>query len=162
MIALWLALMQDPAPQPPAPPAPPPPAVKVKKPKKAKKVTNPKIPDLPPKVDPANAVEQKLDGPLLSLVRSLKSGGMEKALAEASASKLADSKNRVKIDITLVDAAQMKDMEVKIREAHGEIVTSLDNRVFAWLPLDAIEPLAAATSVWSLAAVRDTVVQQQH
>ncbi len=120
----------------------------------------PQIPDFPPKSGPANEVEQKLDGALLSLLRSLKSGGAIKALADASANKLPTPGNRIKVDITVINPSTVKDIETKIRETRGEVLTVLDNRVFAWLPLEAIEPIGALPNVWSLAAVRETVNQK--
>ena len=160
---------QTPPPTDPSKTAPPS-KKKVKKPKNSKKtaaqppkeipVVQPQLPDFPPKSDPVNEVEQKLDGALLSLLRSLKAGGAIKALADASADKLPTPRNRIKVDITLIDPSTIKDIETKIRETGGEVITVLDNRVFAWLPLEAIEPLGASPNVWSLAAVRETVNQK--
>lgn len=170
VLALLIATPQAANAPPPQPDPPKPP--KKSKPKRKHKdtrptavpkeepVTSPQTPALPLKVEPANPVEQKLDGPLLAILRSFKSGGMVQAQSEAMAQKVSDPKHRVKVDITLTEAAAFKDTESKILEAHGEIVTNLDNRVFAWLPLDAIEPLASLANVWSMAAVRETVVQQ--
>lgn len=104
-----------------------------------------------PSMTAAECVEVKLDGSLMALARAYRSGGDVAVKALASAGDLAMDGNRLRVGVTVLDEARVAGVKARIEELGGEVAVELGNRVFALLPVAALEPLTEGEAVWSMA-----------
>ena len=88
----------------------------------------------------AEGVEVKLDGSLMALARAYRSGGDVAVKALASAGDLAMDGNRLRVGVTVLDEARVAGVKARIEELGGEVAVELGNRLFALLPVAALEP----------------------
>lgn len=145
------------------PPAPdnPKPAKPVSRRKRAAKKKQAAVPEpkIPAKVEPVTENEKKLTGDLLEIVRAGRvtpEGGAE---VKAKSLKLLDDEKLVKVEVVATEAARVDAVKKAIEEQKGKVLVHLENHVFALIPLSAIEPLAAAEAVHSVATVPDSIRQ---
>ncbi|MCY4597869.1 MAG: hypothetical protein OXC19_24105 [Bryobacterales bacterium] len=104
-----------------------------------------------PVVEPAEGVEVKLDGSLIALVRAYQAGGdtAVKALVSSEGFEMRDELLRV--GVTVSDEAQVASVRQRVEELGGEVIVGLATQLYAFLPVAAVESLAAEEAVWSMA-----------
>ena len=105
-----------------------------------------------PAVKAPEGLEVKLDGNLVALVRSYRQGGEAAVKTLVRSGNVEMIGNRLRLGVTVADEAQVAAVKRKIGELGGEVTVELGNRVFALLPVAALEPLAAEEGVWSMEA----------
>lgn len=117
---------------------------------------------------PANAVpappapqqlaenEKKLDGTLIEIARANRSGGQASAVKQLTASG-ADQKNRkISVEIIAANKEAVPELKKRLKDSGAEIVSDLENHVWVYLPLSAIDQFSGMSSVWSMAVARAT------
>jgi len=105
--------------------------------------------------------EKKLDGPLIEIARANRSGGQANAMKQLTASG-ADQKNqKVSVEIIATSKEAVPDLKKRLKESGAEIVSDLENHVWVYLPLNAIDQFSGMNSVWSMAVARPTTTIRQ-
>jgi hypothetical protein len=99
-----------------------------------------------PRLEARDERERKLDQTLLRLSRT---AGDVKSVSSAN------SRQRVKIEITARDRANVPELRKAISEASGETIVDLENHIFAMLPPSAILTLAARDEVFLMTVAED-------
>ena len=102
-------------------------------------------------------VEVKLDGRLIAVVRAYRSGGDIAAKALVRTENVATVDDRLRVGVTVADTKDVAATRTRIGELGGEVTVEFGNRVFALLPVAALESLAAEEIVWSIAVPRQIV-----
>ena len=107
--------------------------------------------DVLPAAQPLTSVDAKLDGVLLELVRARRVGGEAGLLAYVERHQQGLSIDRLQVEIVCGSTGAAATVREQVAEAGGTVTTSFENHVWAELPLDRIEALAATEEVWSMA-----------
>ena len=107
-----------------------------------------------PAVKPPEGAEVKLDGSLVALVRAFREGGDAAANALVRSASLDSEEDRLRVGVIVEDEAQVASVTKRIEELGGEVTVGLGNRIFALLPVAAVELLASEDAVWSMAVPR--------
>ena len=110
--------------------------------------------DLLPAAQPVSAVEAKLDGVLLELVRARRADGEAGVRAYVELRKPELSPDRLRVEIVCEspeDAAAVREL---VETAGGAVTTSFDNHLWAEVALASVETLAEAAAVWTIALDR--------
>jgi len=103
--------------------------------------------------------EKKLDANLLRIVRANESGGSGQAEIVAKSLDLLRPDSRMKVDVALTGNDKVTAFREALPALHGEIIVSLQNHVFIWLPPASIPALAARTDVFTVATVASSLGQ---
>ena len=104
-----------------------------------------------PDAQPAEGVEVKLDGGLIALVRAYRTGGDTAAKALVSSEGFEMTDERLRVGVTVSNEAQVASVRQRIEELGGKVIVGLANQIYAFLPVAAVESLAAEEAVWSMA-----------
>ena len=104
--------------------------------------------DVLPAAQPVTGLDAKLDGVLLELVRARRAGGEAGLLAYVERHRQGLAVDRLQVEIVCGPAGAAAAVREQVAEAGGTVTTSFENHVWAELPLDRIEALAAAEEVW--------------
>lgn len=116
--------------------------------------------DLLPAAQPVGAVEAKLDGVLLELVRARRTDGEAGVRAYVERHQPGLSADRLPVEIVCEspeDAAAVRELVVT---AGGAVTTSFDNHIWAAVPLTSVETLAEVAAVWTIALDQALFVPQ--
>ena len=116
--------------------------------------------DLLPAAQPVGAVEAKLDGVLLELVRARRTDGVAGVRAYVERHHPGLSLDGLQVEIVCEspeDAAAVREL---VETAGGSITTSFDNHVWAEVPLTSVETLAEVVAVWTIALDQALLVPQ--
>lgn len=120
----------------------------------AAKVSGPSAKPNVPAAQAPEGVEVKLDGQLIAVVRAYQSGGDIAAKALVRAENVAADADRLRLAVTVANRNDVVAMRSRITQLGGEVTVEFGNRVYALLPVAALEPLAADEMVWSIATPR--------
>jgi hypothetical protein len=120
----------------------------------AKKNSNPVIPKVPNKPAAASKADSKLDQGLLALAQSYRQSGDKDINQTAGGQGLVLQDGKVKVDITLDKKESLAAVKAKLAPLGVEVITDLENHLFALVPVASIDKLAALDEVWSMAASR--------
>ena len=107
-----------------------------------------------PQARSPEGVEVKLDGRLIAVVRAYRSGGDVAAKALARTERVATVADRLRVGVTVADKNDMDSLRTRIAELGGEVTVEFGNRLYALLPVAALESLAEEERVWSIATPR--------
>lgn len=104
-----------------------------------------------PEIRPPQVDEMKLDQTLLALVRAQREGGADavRAMVEEGRVEL-EAEDCVRVEITVTAATAVAAVKEHITASGGEVTAEFHNRVYALVPMAAVEPLAAAESIWNI------------
>jgi hypothetical protein len=102
------------------------------------------------------AGEKKLDAALLAIARGFSASGGAGAQKAAAAHTVTLEQERAHLQITCASEAVVPTVQKLITEGKGQVEATLENRVYALVPVGQIARLAAADSVWSMSVNRAT------
>ena len=105
-----------------------------------------------PQIRPPEGDEIKLDQTLLALVRARheRSTAAVNALVGEGRIEL-EAKDRVRVEVTATSATAVPALKEHIVDLGGEVSSEFRNRVYAFVPMESLETLAAVPSVWNMA-----------
>ena len=104
-----------------------------------------------PEIRPPERNEIKLDQTLLALVRAQREGGTDAVEAMVAAGWVElESEDRVRVEITVTATTAVAAVKEHIAASGGEVSTDFHNRVYALVPMAAVETLAGMESVWNM------------
>lgn len=114
-------------------------------------------PDVLPAEWPVTGVEAKLDGVLLELVRARREGGETGLLAYVERHRQGLSPERLPVQIVCESIGAVAAVREQVAAAGGTVTTSFENHLWAELPLDGVEALAATEAIWTVAVSQAVV-----
>jgi hypothetical protein len=132
------------------------PAVSAEKVSAEKKTPTPSLPVVPDKPPAANTADSKLDAALLSLSQASKAGTMEQKVKDLSA-QLDLKEGKVKVEIVAVRTDPIASLKEKLAGAKFEMTAELENHLWGYLPIAAIEQVSRMDQVWTLSAATPSV-----
>lgn len=96
----------------------------------------------------------KLDGELIAVARAYRKGGdvAEKALVQSK--KVSTVGGRLRVGITVANKDDLPFVRTKPQQVGAKITVEFGNRVFAIVPIAALETTAAEEEVWSITVPR--------
>lgn len=116
--------------------------------------------DLLPAAQPVGAVEAKLDGVLLELVRARRTDGEAGVRAYVERHQPGLSADRLLVEIVCESAEDTAAIRELVVTAGGAVTTSFDNHIWAAVPLTSVETLAEVAAVWTIALDQALLVPQ--
>ena len=118
---------------------------------------SPAVRDLLPAAQPVTGVDMKLDGVLLELVRARREGGETGLLAYMERHRQGLSPERLPVQIVCESIGAVAAVREQVAAEGGTVTTSFENHLWAELPLDGIEALAATEAIWTVAVSQAVV-----
>lgn len=117
-----------------------------------KTTANPAIEFSVPEIRPPEGDEIKLDQTLLALVRARHERGTTAVIAVVEEGRIElEAKDRVRLEVTATSATAVAALKEHIVDLGGEVGSELRNRVYAFIPIESLETLAAVGSIWNMA-----------
>lgn len=119
----------------------------------SEKSTANRVIDFPvPEIRPPEGDEIKLDQTLLALVRARheRSTAAVNALVGEGRIEL-EAEDRVRVEVTATSTTAVAALKEHIVDLGGEVSSEFRNRVYAFVPMESLETLAAVDSVWNMA-----------
>jgi len=102
------------------------------------------------------AGEKKLDAALLAITRGFLASGGAGAQKAAAEHTVTLEQERAHLQITCASPEVVPAVQKLISEGSGQVEATLENRVYALVPVSLITRLAAADAVWSMTVNRAT------
>jgi hypothetical protein len=96
----------------------------------------------------------KLDGVLLNLVKARKKGGEKSMLTYANSIDLKLENGQIPVTIIGISEEKLASIQKKLAVNGGKEITTFENNLYAVVPVEAIEPLAADDAVWTMSLSR--------
>jgi hypothetical protein len=110
----------------------------------------------PPTPQQVGENEKKLDGTLIEIARANRSGGQASAVKQLTASGAEQRNQKVSVEIIATNNEAVPDLKKHLKDSGAEIVSDLENHIWVYLPLSAIDQFSGMNSVWSMAVARPT------
>ena len=110
-----------------------------------------------PVAQPVTGTEVKLDGVLLELVRARRADGAAGVLAYVERYQPGLSVDSLRVHIVCESADEASAVRDQVAGVGGTVTASFANYVWAEVPLDEIEALAATEAVWTIGVSKPLV-----
>jgi hypothetical protein len=110
----------------------------------------------PPTPQQVGENEKKLDGTLIEIARANRSGGQASAVKQLTASGAEQRNQKVSIELIATNNEAVPELKKRLKDSGAEIVSDLENHIWVYLPLSAIDQFSGMSSVWSMAVARPT------
>ena len=103
---------------------------------------------------PLSAPEKKLDAALIAISRAHAAGGNARARVAAKTELVTVERDRARVEVTCASNAAVANVRALIVRRGGAVLSTFENKAFAWVPFGAVARLASDERVWSLAVSR--------
>jgi hypothetical protein len=114
------------------------------------------LPAAPEKQQPSNSADSKLDSALLSLSQATKAGKADQKVKDLSA-QLDFKEGKVKVEIVALRTAPIESLKQQLASTRFEMTAELENHLWGYLPVGAIDDVSKMDQVWTLSAATPTV-----